>query len=116
MMQSIGRWFGFGRPEPKELRLSVQFLVEADGEGFHAFSPVLPGLHADGETEQEAVHNFIHVVPAYFISILKHGEPLPVGVMVEVREPGRKVTTHSEEIVLPWLPPSVLESGTSLRA
>ena len=99
--------------QPLSLRFSVQFLVEPDDDGFHAFSPALPGLHTDGETEDDAARAFADAVPAYVESILKHGEPLPIGVVVE---PAAHAHTHVEDIIVPWLPPSLLTSGDNSRA
>lgn len=98
---------------PASLRLTLQFLVEPDEDGFHAFSPALKGLHVDGETEDEAARNFVEAAPAYVASILQHGEPLPMGVVVDVSDLARP---HSEEILVPWVPPSLLTSGDNSRA
>jgi predicted RNase H-like HicB family nuclease len=98
---------------PANLRLTLQFLVEPDEGGFHAFSPALKGLHVDGETEEEAARNFVAAAPAYLESILRHGEPLPLGVLVDASDRARP---HSEEILVPWVPPSLLTSGDNSRA
>lgn len=97
-----------------EFRLSVTFLVEPDEGRFHAFSPALPGLHADGQTEQEAAASFVAEVPPYIASILRHGDPLPIGVIVEAQHQAAR--RHSEEILVPCVPPSLLTSGASSRA
>lgn len=87
------------------IRVTVQFLVEPDEGGFHAFSPALKGLHVDGETEADAARTFVEAVPAYLESVFQHGEPLPLGVLVEVPS---AATPHIEEISVPWVPPSLL--------
>jgi predicted RNase H-like HicB family nuclease len=103
---------------PPQLSLTVQFCVEPDEGGYHAFSPLLKGLHADGETEDEAARNFVEVIPAYIESLAKHGEPLPVGMVVTVSSPeeATQVPTgaflkHVREVTLSW--PSMETSGIS---
>jgi predicted RNase H-like HicB family nuclease len=102
----------FRRRAPRPIKFTVQFLVEPDEDRFHAYSPALPGLHTDGATELEAVHEFVAAVPAYLESVLQHGEPLPVGVIVEASPIANR---HSEEISVPWVPPSLLTSGDNSR-
>jgi predicted RNase H-like HicB family nuclease len=65
--------------------IQVSICVEKDERGFHAFNPALKGLHADGLSEEEAIREFLAAVPAYIESLLKHGDPLPLG-MVTVQE------------------------------
>ena len=50
----------------------IRLIVEPDDTGFHAFSPVLKGLYADGATVHEAAQNFIDAIPAYIESLVKH--------------------------------------------
>ncbi|HVT46516.1 MAG TPA: type II toxin-antitoxin system HicB family antitoxin [Vicinamibacterales bacterium] len=95
------------------MKFTVQFLVEPDGDGFHAYSPALPGLHTDGASEREAVREFVAAVPAYLESVLQHGDPLPVGVIVDA--PPVAAVRHTEEITVPWVPPFLLTSGDNSR-
>jgi predicted RNase H-like HicB family nuclease len=71
------------------IRLMVHFLVEPDEGGFHAYSPALKGLHVDGASEDEAVRNFAEAAPADLQSVLKHGEPLPIGLAPSGPRPNR---------------------------
>ena len=71
----------------QQLRIKVRLIVEPDDEGFHAYCPELQGLHVDGATEKEAVRNARDAVSAYLTSLMKHGDPIPVGV-VEADETG----------------------------
>lgn len=101
---------------PPSLAIQIQFVVEPDEDGFHAFSPLLKGLHADGATEEEAAQNFVDAVPAYFESIAKHGEPLPLGMVVTVpselaQVPAGAFLKHVREVTLSW--PSLETSGIS---
>jgi Uncharacterized conserved protein len=71
-------WRFIGRRKD-QIQLKILIVVEPDGEGFHASCPALKGLHANGATELEAVKNIAVDIPAYIFSLLKHGEPLPIG-------------------------------------
>jgi predicted RNase H-like HicB family nuclease len=65
----------------KIIRLKVKILVERDDDSFHAYCPDLKGLHVGGDTEKEAVANAVEAVKAYLESLVKHNEPIPVGVI-----------------------------------
>jgi len=43
----------------------VTFKIEKDGEGFHAWSPELPGCHTHGGTRAEALANLKDAVRLY---------------------------------------------------
>lgn len=55
----------------------LDIVVEPDGDGFHAFCPMLPGLHVPGDTEQEALMHAGYALSAYMASLIKHDDPLP---------------------------------------
>ena len=61
------------------LRLRVSVVIEPDGDGYHAYCPALKGLHAAGETEDEAVEGARVAAVEYLESMVAHGEPIPVG-------------------------------------
>lgn len=65
----------------RTLKFKVEVIVEPDEDGFHAFCPALKGLHVDGGTREEAVANARDAVLAYVASLIKHGDPLPLGVV-----------------------------------
>ena len=69
-----------GKRAPIKLRINID--VEPDEDGFHAYCPVLKGLHTCGNTEEEAVNNAVEASLAYLESIIKHGEPFPAGILV----------------------------------
>lgn len=103
------------RPDEHLLKLKIQFVVEPDGDGgFHAFSPSLPGLHADGQTQDEAAGNFVTEVPAYLQSLAKHGDPLPV-CTVEIVKKERTIPAGAflRHVQVQW--PSLQTSGASSR-
>lgn len=66
--------------------LKVKVLVEEDQGTYHAFCPDLKGLHVDGDTPEEVFEIAKDAVSAYLSSLIKHGDPIPVGCMQEHRE------------------------------
>jgi len=52
-------------------------LEREDDGGYHAFVPVLPGCHSQGDTLEEAVENIREAMAAYAESLKAAGEPLP---------------------------------------
>ncbi len=71
----------------RELIFQVVFLVEPDGDLYHVWSPMLPGLHADGTTETEAIQHAQELAQLYLEVLIEDGDPIPVGV-VEAIPPG----------------------------
>lgn len=61
------------------LRFRVTVVVEPDGDGFHAYCPALKGLHVPGDTEEEALKNAKDAVDGYLRSLIRHGDPVPIG-------------------------------------
>ena len=61
----------------EDVARKLGIIVEPDGKEFHAYCSALPGLHASGQTEQEAVENALELAAVYLLSLLKHGDPLP---------------------------------------
>ena len=59
--------------------LTFSVVVEKDGKLFHAFCPGLKGLHVDGKTEDEALQNATEAASCYLASLVRHGDPLPIG-------------------------------------
>ena len=77
-------------------RFSVLIRVEPDGEQFYAYCPALKGLHTCGETREEATQNAINAATAYLESLIKHGDPIPVGVLPQkAKKISRKGTLGS---------------------
>jgi predicted RNase H-like HicB family nuclease len=68
-----------GQQHQRRLRLEFTVIIEKDGESFHAFCPALKGLHVDGSTEQEALENAVRAAHVYVDSLVRHGDPLPIG-------------------------------------
>jgi len=59
----------------------VSVVVEPDEAGFHAYCPALKGLHVSGSTKEEALNNVNTAACAYIESLIKHKDPIPVGVI-----------------------------------
>ena len=60
----------------------VDISIEPDDDGFHAFCPALKGLHTSGNTKEEALDNARNAAIAYIESLIKHGDPIPVGLVI----------------------------------
>lgn len=52
--------------------------VEPDGDRYYAYCPELKGVHQDGDSVKDAVHNAKESAYVYIESILKHNDPLPL--------------------------------------
>jgi predicted RNase H-like HicB family nuclease len=48
----------------------ISFKIETDGEQFHAWSPELPGCHAYGKTQAEALKNLKDAVQLYLEDVM----------------------------------------------
>lgn len=89
----------------RNIIVALQVIIEPDEVGFHAYCPALKGLHTSGDTEEEALANARDVAIAYLDSIIKHGDPIPVGVILSEVErslcpPQKGVTQHIEELAV----------------
>lgn len=69
-------------PGGRQIQFTIQVVVEPDDDGYHAYCPALKGFHVGGETEAEALENAKDAAIAYVCSLIKHGEPIPVGVTI----------------------------------
>ena len=84
----------------------IEVVIEPDEIGFHAYCPALKGLHTSGDTEEEAMRNAKDAAIAYLESLMKHGEPIPVGVITqkEVEEtpfpPKTRASRHTEDLTV----------------
>ena len=92
--------------ESPSLEFRVQVVIEPDGTEFHAYCPALKGLHTSGNTEKEALNNAKDAAVAYIKSLIKHGDPIPIGAMIQkgikAKVPLSKdhVRRHTENVVL----------------
>ncbi|HEY3118720.1 MAG TPA: type II toxin-antitoxin system HicB family antitoxin [Chloroflexota bacterium] len=74
-------------------------MIEPDDQGFHAYCPALKGLHAEGDTEQEALARAEEAAVAYLQSLIKNHEPIPLGA--KVARPRSSGTAHTERLAVP---------------
>jgi predicted RNase H-like HicB family nuclease len=70
----------------REIRFQVRVIIEPDDGLFHAFTPDIKGLHACGGTHDEALNAIREASSLYFMSLAKHSEPLPIGMVRLDRE------------------------------
>jgi predicted RNase H-like HicB family nuclease len=66
-----------------KVKFLVRVIVEKDEGGYHGYCPDLKGLHVFGKTSEEAKANAKHAAIAYIGTLIKHGDPIPVGFNVE---------------------------------
>jgi predicted RNase H-like HicB family nuclease len=52
-------------------------VIERTSTGYSAFSPVVPGCAAVGDTEEETRRNFQDALAAHFAMMREIGEPIP---------------------------------------
>ncbi len=86
------------------IEFRIEIIVEPDGDGFHAYCPALKGLHTCGDTRGEALRNAGDAAIAYIESLIKHGDPIPVGVIVQEETenaphpPTDNTSRHTEDL------------------
>ena len=85
------------------LGFRIEVIVEPDETGFHAYCPALKGLHVGGDTEAEALKNARDAALAYLESLIKHHDPIPVGIVtresaVEKPSEASRVKRHTEDL------------------
>lgn len=68
------------------IEFKIDIIVEPDEGGFHAYCPALKGLHTAGESKEEALLNAKEAAIAYLESLIKHNDPIPIGV-IKINEP-----------------------------
>lgn len=85
------------------IEFTLEIVVEPDDVGFYAYCPALKGLHVGGETKGEVLQNAADASILYIKSLIRHGEPIPIGVGVRTygelsKHPSRDVAYHTEEL------------------
>lgn len=83
------------------LVFEVQIVVEPDEGSFHSYAPALKGLHSCGQTEEEALQNARDAATAYLQSLIKHGDPIPVGVNIQECIPQQSSACRTEHLRVP---------------
>ena len=69
------------------LRFSIDITIEPDEDQFHAYAPALEGLHVGGRTEEEALQNAIDATYLYLEGMIRHGDPIPLGIIKQDESP-----------------------------
>lgn len=82
----------------------IEVVIEPDDIGFHAYCPALKGLHTCGNTEEEALQNAKDAAMAYLQSSIKHGDLIPVGIIVHegtektLATRTKRISRHTEDL------------------
>lgn len=80
-------------------KVKVRIEVEKDGDAFYAYCPDLKGVHVDGDTADEARQNAMLAVSAYVRSLVRHDEPIPLGIMGQ-QAPQQQAAESIEEVLV----------------
>jgi predicted RNase H-like HicB family nuclease len=86
------------------IEFKIDIIVEPDDGGFHAYCPALKGLHTAGDTKEEALQNAKDAAIAYLESLIKHNDPIPVGIIMRKEVEGtsllttRHITRYTEDL------------------
>ena len=104
------------RMSGKQLVIQVTVVIERDGSQYHAYCPNLKGLHVGGATIDETLENATDAVIVYLNSLVRHGDPLPVGPFCNVVERKPRIPKIPQgaflrHIQLQW--PSLRTFGTA---
>ena len=62
---------------PQDYEVDIRPLSLADGGGFIATVPELPGCFSDGETPEEALHNAYDAIGCWMEAAEETGRPVP---------------------------------------
>ena len=65
----------------RELTLRIRVIVERDQDGLMAHCPELSGLAVEAPNMEELKMHMKDAVEGYVESLLKHGDPIPIGVL-----------------------------------
>lgn len=63
--------------KPEDYQVDIQPLPIADGGGFVAHVPALPGCMSDGETPQEALSNAYDAIACWLETAVSQGREIP---------------------------------------
>ena len=63
------------------LIVKVRLSVEPDEDRFHGYCPDLPGVHADGDTFDEAIERLREAAKVHLKGLVEAEAPLPVTVL-----------------------------------
>ena len=89
------------------VEFKVDIFIEPDDGEFHAYCPALKGLHTVGDTKEKALENARFAAIAYLESLIKHGDPIPVNVIMKRNANNkehtaeRRVNHYTEDVKVP---------------
>jgi antitoxin HicB len=63
--------------KPQDYEVDIMPLAEADGGGFTALVPELPGCRSDGDTPQEALDNAYDAIGCWIEAAQEMGRAVP---------------------------------------
>jgi predicted RNase H-like HicB family nuclease len=61
----------------KSTRSYTVFFEAAEGGGYVATVPLLPGCHTQGESLEQAERNVVDAIELYIEALVAHGQPVP---------------------------------------
>jgi antitoxin HicB len=62
---------------PQDYEVDIMPLADADGGGFAAVAPELPGCRSDGDTPEEALANAYDAIACWIEAARELGRPVP---------------------------------------
>ena len=66
----------------------VRIGVVPDDDQFYGFCPDIGCIHVAADTEEEALKLAVDAVASYLVMSIRHGDPIPIGVMEQQSEIG----------------------------
>lgn len=93
------------RRDKPRIEFVIRVVIESDENGFHAYCSALKGLHTWGDTKEEALNNAGDAAAAYIQSLIKHGDPIPVGIIKqkereETCPPANSTNRHTADLTV----------------
>lgn len=82
-----------------KITFSVPIGIEKDNGEFHAFCPLLKGLHTRGKTIEEVKENAGNAIISYINSLIRHGDPIPLCIMKEEKSHKRYMIECTDNLI-----------------
>ncbi len=81
------------RKNQPDIKISIRFDIEKDGDGYLGTAPAFPGLLIGGETESEVQGNLLRGISVYLEMLMEDDKPIPVGpdFMIELSDKVKRV-------------------------
>jgi predicted RNase H-like HicB family nuclease len=91
----------------RKITFAVEVCIEKDGDSYYAYCPALPGVHIDGETEEEAIKHATVAVKLYIESLIDHGDPIPLQIVQNASEETKVCGSPRLRSIIPCAPRQV---------